>query len=435
LEKFVFLCASVVKKGIVLKVLYSIGTKFGGTGIGRIAAKSLAQIAGADSVRRQDKDSTRTSKTMQGGKEKAHIASPGSGEHSLRIAAPSFEGPAPGRAAIERVKRPLRWPLTGKKQHRLKRAIAFDAAVCKMIGSDLDLFNSWNGHCLQGLKQARSLGVTTIVVRASSHMLTQMEILAWEFDRYGTNGEVELPEMIDRCVQEYDLADYVQVPSEFVRKSFLDRGFAGEKLILIPFGVDSAMFRPAGGDTIRNRVPRTFRLLFVGRIGLRKGIHYLLEAWKKLSLPNAELLLIGNVEPGFEKILRQYRNLPGLTIPGFVKDPVKLFASSSVFVFPSLEEGSAMVTYEAMASGLPLVTTFNSGSLARDGVDGYIIPIRDVDAICEKVEKLYRDRDLARQMGHSGRELISEYTWERHSRELAEHYGKIEEIRRRSRRL
>ena len=376
--------------GVVLKVLYSIGTKFGGTGIGRIAAKSLARIAG---------------------------------EHNLHIAAPNFEGTAPGQAAIERVKQPLRWPLTGKKQHRLKRAVAFDAAVSKLIDSNLDLFNSWNGHCLQGLKDARSLGVTTIVVRASSHMLTQMEILAQEFDRYGVNGEVELPEMIDRCVEEYDLADYVQVPSEFVRESFLDRGFAEEKLILIPFGVDSAMFRPASHSE------RTFRLLFVGRIGLRKGVHYLLEAWKRLSLSDAEMLLIGNVEPGFEKILRQYRDLPGLTVPGFVKDPVELFASSSVFVFPSIEEGSAQVTYEAMASGLPLVTTFNSGSLARDGIDGFIIPIRDVDAICEKVEKLYNDRDLVRQMGRSGRELISEYTWERHSRALADHYREIQEAR------
>lgn len=371
-----------------MKVLYTIGTKFGGTGIGRIAAHSVSEIAA---------------------------------EHELLIAAAGFAGSLP--ACALRIKPPWRRPLIAKKRYRLKKALAFDNAAAQLVGPGLDVFHSWNSYCLHSLKAAKEAGATTIVTRASSHILTQMEILTEEFEKHGMMREVELSRMIDRCVQEYDIADYVEVPSEFVKKSFLDRGFPEEKLLYAPFGVDSTSYRQAGHSG------EVFRLLFIGRVGLRKGVHYLLEAWKKLSLPGAELVLAGNVEPGFEKILKQYRSLPGLVVQGFLKNPQELYASSSAFVFPSLEEGSALVTYEAMAAGLPLVTTFNSGSLVRDGVDGFIIPIRDTQAICEKVTELYEDRDRAGEMGRSGREYIGSYTWERYGRELANHYHKIEEAR------
>ena len=374
-----------------MNILYSIGTKFGGTGIGRIAARSLTQAAL---------------------------------EHKLHVAAADFEGPPLEGATTTRVRPPVRLPLVGKKQYRLKRAVAFDAAVAELVTDGMDVFHSWNGYCLKSLKRARELGIATILVRASSHMLTQMEILEGEFKKYSIEREVELTAMIDRCVEEYELADYVQVPSEFVRKSFVDRGFPPEKLILAPFGVDCAKFKPAG------RRDGTFRLVFVGRIGLRKGVHYLLDAWKRMALPEAELVLAGNVEPGFERILREYRGLPGLVVRGFVKGPMDLYAASDAFIFPSLEEGSALVTYEAMSAGLAVVTTFNSGSLVRDGVDGFIVPIRDARAICESVVKLHEDRGLAAEMGASGRKRIAEYTWERYSRELAGCYAKIEETRR-----
>lgn len=374
-----------------MNVLYSLGAKFGGTGIGRTAARSVSTIAR---------------------------------EHQLRVAAAGFADDVQGTFSRSRIKPPRRWPLADKKRYRLRRAAAFDAAVSRLIDSDLDIFHSWNGFCLEGLSTAREQGVTSIVVRASSHMLTQMAILRGEYEKYGVKETVEIQEMIDRCVAEYDAADYVQVPSEFVRSSFLDRGFPEEKIICLPFGVDPERYSVAAHDQT------VFRLLFVGRIGLRKGVHYLLEAWKKLKLPESELILAGNIEPGFASMLKNYQSLKGLVLPGFVRNPAQHYAAASVFVFPSLEEGSALVTYEAMAAALPVITTFNSGSIVRDGVDGLIVPIRDIDAICRSIEKLYRNRDLAREMGASARARVSQHTWERYSRELARHYKSIEETRR-----
>ncbi len=373
-----------------MKVLYTIGAKFGGTGIGRTAARSVKDIAA---------------------------------NHELHVAAAGFAGDLPDSVAAIKISLPKRWPFANKKRFRLKKAITFDTKATELITPQMDVFHSWNSHCLECLKTARSQGLTTIVVRASSHMLTQMEILNEEFEKFVVKREIELPEMIDRCVEECELADYVQVPSEFVRKSFIDRGVPEEKLIFAPFGVDSSRFRPA------ESTDDVFRVLFVGRIGLRKGVQYLLEAWKALALPKAELVLLGNIEPGFEKLMSEYRSLPGVVLPGFVKDPAETFASASVFIFPSLEEGSALVTYEALAAALPVITTFNSGSLVRDGVDGFIVPIRSAEAICDRISKLYEDRELGRHMGHSGRELVRQYTWDRYSRALAAHYRHIEEIR------
>jgi glycosyltransferase involved in cell wall biosynthesis len=92
------------------------------------------------------------------------------------------------------------------------------------------------------------------------------------------------------------------------------------------------------------------------------------------------------------------------------------FAQSDVFVFPSLAEGSALVTYEAMAAGLPVITTPNSGSVVRDGIDGFVVPPRDVEALAERILLLYRGSETRRQMGARGRALVAErYTW-RHYR-------------------
>jgi glycosyltransferase involved in cell wall biosynthesis len=97
-------------------------------------------------------------------------------------------------------------------------------------------------------------------------------------------------------------------------------------------------------------------------------------------------------------------------------------ARANVFAFPSLDEGSALVTYEAMAAGLPVITTPNAGSLVRDSLDGYIIPIRDSEALTERLEFFYQYPEQAQQMGESGRERIKEFTWERYGEELVKAY-------------
>ena len=141
-----------------------------------------------------------------------------------------------------------------------------------------------------------------------------------------------------------------------------------------------------------------------------KGIKYLLEAVKRLRLPNAELMLVGRrigSEAAFAPYEGCFRHVPHVPY----HEVHRLFTEADIFVYPSLHEGSAFATYEAMASGLPVVATPNTGSVVRDGLDGFIVKPRDIGALMERIERLYRDPGLRRTMGTSARRRAEAFTW------------------------
>jgi glycosyltransferase involved in cell wall biosynthesis len=168
-----------------------------------------------------------------------------------------------------------------------------------------------------------------------------------------------------------------------------------------------------------------FIALFVGEVGLRKGVPYLLQAWSELNLKNAELWLVGAVVPGIKKIVEKYHGREDIKFLGFQRNIPELMTKADIFVFPSIEEGSALVTYEAMAAGLPVVTTTNSGSVVRDGQEGFVLPIRDVEKLKEKIRILYNDRDLRGKMGEAGRRRAEEFTWFNYGENLVKAYEQI----------
>jgi alpha-maltose-1-phosphate synthase len=162
-----------------------------------------------------------------------------------------------------------------------------------------------------------------------------------------------------------------------------------------------------------------FRLLFVGHLSQRKGIGYVLEAAKRLrGLPGLELVLVGR-KVGAEAAFAPYADLFRHVSHVPFHEVHTLFQDADVFVYPSLHEGSAFVTYEALASGLPIVTTPNAGSVVRDGVEGFVVPIRDVDALVERIERLHRDPDLRRAMSEAARARARDFTWAHYRRRVA----------------
>jgi glycosyltransferase involved in cell wall biosynthesis len=211
-----------------------------------------------------------------------------------------------------------------------------------------------------------------------------------------------------RLRAERQLADTILVPSPFVEQSLIKHGVPPHRIVTIPFGVVERQFAPR----TEQRDPATFRGVFVGPIGLRKGVRYLLEAWRRLAIPNGELLLVGWLEERGREILDEYEGLYRW-IPGVPKYELqRWYAESDVFLFPTLAEGSALVSYEAMAAALPIVTTSNCGSVARDGLDGFIVPPRDVDGLCAAISALHEDPVRRRAMGESAREhVLANFTW------------------------
>jgi glycosyltransferase involved in cell wall biosynthesis len=213
---------------------------------------------------------------------------------------------------------------------------------------------------------------------------------------------------------EYDAARYILLESPFTLETFLLQGIPRDRLAYLPRGVDTGRFVPA-----REKRDGTFRALFVGALCVRKGVPRLLDAWSSLKLKNAELLLVGTLRDEVRTLVTSYTAQdPSIRIAGFVRNPVSLYQEASVFVFPSLSEGSAKVTYEAMACGLPVIVTPNAGSVARDGRDGYVVPLNDREALMGKILDLYEHHDERRDMGHSARKLMESFTWERHRRDL-----------------
>ncbi|MCS6943797.1 MAG: glycosyltransferase family 4 protein, partial [Geminocystis sp.] len=172
-------------------------------------------------------------------------------------------------------------------------------------------------------------------------------------------------------------------------------GKSPNQVIAIPYGFNPERF------FVKEVEERRFRILFVGIIGFRKGVYYLLEAFRQLQLKDAELILVSPVEDDFKPILAKYEGLFHY-IHSLPNEQVsQIYHRSSVFILPSLIEGSAIVTYEAMASGLPVIVSENTGAIARDGKDGFIVPIRNVEALKEKIITLYENGDMRHEMGKS----------------------------------
>ncbi|MBD3379246.1 MAG: glycosyltransferase [Candidatus Omnitrophica bacterium] len=219
---------------------------------------------------------------------------------------------------------------------------------------------------------------------------------------------------IDRKEREIELADHIFVASTVTKNSLLEEGIPAGKITVIPYGVSSTLFDRSGrkeGDK--------FTVLFAGLVGPRKGVHYLVKAWRELGLKDAELVLIGKdhfPEGYLENTGAGIKYIP----PVPHKELVKYYNSADLFVFPSLVEGFGMVILEAMSCGLPVIATQNTAGpdILTDGQDGFILPIRDVAALKEKVEWCYLNRERTREMGQNARRTAEKYSWERYRRNL-----------------
>ena len=290
----------------------------------------------------------------------------------------------------------------------------FDAAVARtLVGlGGVQAVHAFEGAALETFRAAGDIGLPTVLDVPSASEYYRQAILA-------EGGDVRAFRT-DRTRSERAEADFLLVPSEFVERCLVENGVPQHKIVRIPFGVNPSLFLPPKS---RDDV---FRALFVGRIGLGKGVAYLLEAWSQLRLPKSELVLVGRPDSAGELLLNRYggicrhvSHVPKAEVP-------RWYRAADIFVFPTLADGSAYVSYEALASALPVVTTPNCGSVVRDGVDGFVVPPRDVDALCDRIGFLYENRDHAWAMGASGRRRVcAGFTWQHYAHRLTDFYREL----------
>jgi glycosyltransferase involved in cell wall biosynthesis len=284
-----------------------------------------------------------------------------------------------------------------------------------------DVFNVFNHFGLYSMRKASRLGMKTLVERSSAHPAVHQRLLEDEYARYGLRFPKTNRILFDKHEQEYAEADAIAVPSEFVRRTMLEQGIPDEKLRRVHFGFAPEQFYPIP----EAKTDSTFRVMFVGAISLQKGVPYLLEAFRKLNLPDAELVLVGGTFPDSKAFLPEYEGMYR-HVPFVPQDElVEIYNTASVFVLPSLQDGFGMVVYEAAACGLPVIVTDNVGADIRDGQDGYIVPIRDADALADRLLRLYRDESLRTEMGASARAYVQQFTWEAYHQQVIALYDDL----------
>jgi glycosyltransferase involved in cell wall biosynthesis len=291
-----------------------------------------------------------------------------------------------------------------------KRAVDRVSAQFLKTGH-FDLFHVWSGCGLHALRVAKSLGIPSLLEIPTWHR-QKGKVLPPKMEHEIAMENAPIPQrwlyrlLISRqeSLEEYELADLLLVESEKAADSFRVLGFPNDKLYSMPQGVDVNRFQPGPA-------PPLFRAVFVGALIKRKGVHTLIEAWKKLKLSRAELWLAGYPHDEIKPFLV---DLPSnVKVLGFRGDVEDVFRAGSVHVFPSSLEGSAKTTYEAAACALAQITTREAGDVVVDGLNGIVIPPGDVDALAGAIRLLYDRPDLVRRYGAAGRErVLAQFTWD-----------------------
>ena len=199
--------------------------------------------------------------------------------------------------------------------------------------------------------------------------------------------------------------DFVIAYSAFVKNTYIDNGFSANKIFIAENDIDINNFIPF------KKSDSVFRVLYIANTNILKGLHYLLDAWNSLSLKDAELFLVGgyskDISPKLKKLYEEkIKSNNSIKWIGFTNSPEVYYKQTDIFVLPSLTEGNPRVVMEAMACGLPIITTENAKSIVEDGKSGFVVPIRDSAALQEKIKFLCYNRDRAEEMGKEARKTV-----------------------------
>ena len=326
-----------------------------------------------------------------------------------------IESRVAGRGGRVKLKRLLAQARTTWFDQRLSRIVAQRCPSALLVFSDVA--SEWT------LPLCRRLGIPTVLSMVHGDVREEVEILNQEanlapeyFPIYLGNGFLdhkELDWLHQRRLRDIELADLILVPSDHIARLLMNHGTPPEKIRVVPYAADSRRFRPLEGKLHGSNC--TF--LFAGGITQRKGIKYLLEAWEQVRRPGWKLQLLGALptSPGPLSTMPDQVELHGRVGHSEMS---ALMAAADVFVFPSLFEGSAVVTYEALACGLPGVVTPAAGSVIRDGIDGFMVMPRDVTALAKRMEQLGQSPQLRAQMSAAARSRALEFDWPRYHRSI-----------------
>lgn len=281
----------------------------------------------------------------------------------------------------------------------------------------------WAGLSLDVFEYFHKLGTKVVIERINCHRATSRKILKMAEQEWGIKQSVSISdEDVANENRKLEIADAVFCPSPMVKISMIESGVAPEKLLLTSYGWEPERFKSI--PPVRQESGK-LTFLFVGSLCLRKGVPLLLEAWKMADV-DAELLFCGAIDQDIQ--IHFSKQLQGKNIRhiSYSRDIGQIYKDADVFVFPTLEEGGPMVTYEAMAHGItPLVTAMGAGAIVQNGINGVVLPDFDVDAWAKAIKEIAENKQKRTDLGEKAKVRAQEFTWER----VAEQRAKLLEQR------
>jgi glycosyltransferase involved in cell wall biosynthesis len=283
------------------------------------------------------------------------------------------------------------------------------------MAGKVDIVHVWPLGALRTIQAAKRLGIPTVLERPNAHTLFAYETVQNECRRLG----ITMPKghehdfnsaVLARENQEYEMADKLLCPSDFVARTFRERGFSEPKLARHQYGYDEKIYHPAA-DLRAASGGLTF--LFAGGCAPRKGLHYALDAWLQSSASrDGTFLIAGGFIPGYAEVLSRQLAHPRVKVLGHRNDLPELMRQSDVLVLPSIEEGSALVTYEARGSGCVLLVSDAAGAICNDAEDGLVHPARNTDALTQHMNLLHEDRTVLEKLRTASLRSANEITWD-----------------------
>jgi glycosyltransferase involved in cell wall biosynthesis len=274
---------------------------------------------------------------------------------------------------------------------------SFDVAHCfSGVATELFTGGPFSNEAAGNARPAR------LVVRGSCHIATQDDILREEELRSNQSLERPCQSIIDREQLEYRHADLIMTLSTFAYESFVNRGIPKERLALLPLGVNTSDFRASEG-VLQARLQRIaagdpLRVLWVGTMSLQKGLLDYVEIVRALAGENFRFRSVGDIPAGMDQFIAGIRQDVEFVPRQRQWELRKQYDWADLFVFPTLQDGFAVVLAQAAANGLPLLATTNCAGpdIISEGSTGWVLPIRSPQSFVDRLRWCDRNRtDLA----------------------------------------
>jgi glycosyltransferase involved in cell wall biosynthesis len=293
------------------------------------------------------------------------------------------------------------------------------------LAGRVDVIHAWPSGSTRTLKTAKNFGIPSLLERPNAHTRYALEVVRNECERLGLrmppgHEHADDPDRLRIEEEEFQLADRLLCPSQFVAQTFLDKGFPSSKLARHQYGFDELMFYP---NPERRERAHGLTMLFVGGCAPRKGLHYALEAWlRSPAHSTGKFLIAGAFIPGYAELLAPMLSHPSIHVLGHRTDIPELMRSSDILTLPTIEEGSALVTSEARGSGCVLLVSDAAGATCNHMENALVHRAGDVAALAQHLTMLDQNRDFLERLRTASLSTIGEITWTAAGRRLLDVY-------------